>query len=152
MRRFIACLFLSAFLLSAARAQSVRPLPNPSGQATTALAGTDAAAQTAAVAQIKTWINGGWASQDLWRKWFPNLARAGRHRIGWAAGGIAASLEARVRGGLIEEMAGDGGGGRRDGGGRPERPDPWHPGRVDPGHPPVTDNNVPRRSRDDVRK
>jgi hypothetical protein len=93
-----------------ARAQSVRPLPNPSGQATTALAGTDAAAQTAAVAQIKTWINGGWASQDLWRKWFPNLARAGRHRIGWAAGGIAASLKARVRGGLVEVAAGHGGG------------------------------------------
>jgi hypothetical protein len=138
---------LLSWIANCARAQSVRPPPQSQwDQATAAIAGTDAAAQ------IKTWINGGWASQDLWREWLQSLARAGRHRIGWAAGGIAASLEARVRGGLIEEMAGDGGGGRRDGGGRPERPDPWHPGRVDPGHPPVTDNNVPRRSRDDVRK
>jgi hypothetical protein len=63
-----------------ALAQVRSPPQSEWDKATADVTGADAAARTAATAKIKGWLEGGWVSMDLWKKWLPALVKANDHQ------------------------------------------------------------------------
>ena len=68
-------------MAAAARAQGNRPPPQEElDKAEKDIAGSDKAAQDAAVQKVMAWIKGGWVSDHLWRNWLPALVKDGRQQ------------------------------------------------------------------------